>query len=201
MFQVTPTGRHCITYDEESWKPTEEVPGDSKESSPEATDVVNSRPSKTKRVKNYLKKCKNALGNRSSTVEITTTTDGASSTCSWYVNEVDVETIEYEERCKSIEREIEDRCCVATVIEVHGPKIPVELEDSKGFTKAISSESLKVVSTPTLETISSPLLPDVQETVEGTKDIKDAETVAQCEETCVEVSFMLSKLNLFVVQL
>ncbi|KAK5642683.1 hypothetical protein RI129_008850 [Pyrocoelia pectoralis] len=73
---VTPTGRHAVTYNEESWKSIPEEQGKSEGPSKasennniQSEDLSRSsevRQSKTKRVKNYIKKCKNALGINSS---------------------------------------------------------------------------------------------------------------------------------------
>jgi hypothetical protein len=80
FFQVTPTGRHVLTYDEESWKPTPEEP------KPEDISRTNeARQSKAKRVKKYLKKCKNVLG-RSTSSDIPA--EEAPSTSSWYLEEL-----------------------------------------------------------------------------------------------------------------
>lgn len=75
---MTPTGRHVLTYDDESWKPS---PEDLK--SEELSRSSDTRQSTTKRVKKYLKKCKNAL--RSSSSE---SHEEASSTSSWYLDEL-----------------------------------------------------------------------------------------------------------------
>lgn len=66
LFQVTPTGRHARGFEESSWKPNE----DQQDSFPKQKEDTKSdefnrnseeRKSKTKRVKNYLKRCKDAL--------------------------------------------------------------------------------------------------------------------------------------------
>ncbi|XP_068911391.1 puratrophin-1-like isoform X4 [Tenebrio molitor] len=78
--KVTPTGRHVLTYDEESWKPTPEEP------KPEDISRTNeARQSKAKRVKKYLKKCKNVLG-RSTSSDVPA--EEAPSTSSWYLEEL-----------------------------------------------------------------------------------------------------------------
>lgn len=167
IFQVTPTGRHCISYDEESWKPTEDEKTNSKESSPDVCRTLETRQSKTKRVKNYLKKCKNVLGSRSSTAEITQVEYSSSS---WYVddhlNEGEVsEIVDEFEQAKSIHQSIDEKKRVALVVEV---KAPVSRRDEgANFTKAESSESLRNLQNPLVEKTTSPLLPDVQEMVEG----------------------------------
>lgn len=95
MLKVTPTGRHAVNYDEESWKPTPEEPQKTKKETVEefnrSSDI---RQSTTKRMKNYLKKCKHALGKSSSSSSGSSQNhDGASS--SWYVEKEDLETTEY----------------------------------------------------------------------------------------------------------
>ncbi|XP_044258934.1 uncharacterized protein LOC123007598 isoform X3 [Tribolium madens] len=77
--KVTPAGRHALTYNEESWKP-------SSEDSPKVEELSRSsdtRQSTSKRVKNYLKKCKNALKSGSSESH-----EEAASTSSWYLDEL-----------------------------------------------------------------------------------------------------------------
>ncbi|XP_063910546.1 uncharacterized protein LOC135127835 isoform X3 [Zophobas morio] len=78
-YEVTPTGRHVLTYDEESWKPTAE---DSK--SDDISRTSETRQSTTKRVKKYLKKCKNALKSGSADSH----SEETSSTASWYLEEL-----------------------------------------------------------------------------------------------------------------
>lgn len=115
LFQVTPTGRHALTYDEESWREKDD-------NTEEITRQSETRKSKTKRMKNYLKKCKNVLGNRSSsslndpgggsgggcglgTSYDVTPSNSSSSTSSWYIdksiaiNECEINELEdvYEE--------------------------------------------------------------------------------------------------------
>lgn len=202
FFQVTPTGRHCLSYDEESWKPTEDEKTNSKESSPDVCRTLETRQSKTKRVKNYLKKCKNALGSRSSTAEITQVEYSSSS---WYVddhlNEGEVhEIVEQFEQVKTIDQSIDEKKRVALVVEV---KAPVSKRDSGvNFTKAESSESLRNLHNPLVDKAASPHLPDVQEAVEGSLDDdevvryddglddgKEEEEAKENSDGTVEVSF------------
>nr|XP_023018868.1 uncharacterized protein LOC111507754 [Leptinotarsa decemlineata] len=70
---VTPTSTRAVTYDEESWKPS---PEDSFKDIERSTEV---RHSKSKRVKSILKKCKNVLGNKSASLEVSTGSDPSSS--------------------------------------------------------------------------------------------------------------------------
>ncbi|GJQ70975.1 hypothetical protein Trydic_g889 [Trypoxylus dichotomus] len=168
--KVTPTGRHCLSYDEESWKPTEDEKSNSKESSPDVCRTLETRQSKAKRVKNYLKKCKNALGNRSSTADITQVEYTSSS---WYVEnhlyEGEVtEIVDEFEQTKTIHQSIDEKKRVAVVVEVKAPVS--KRDDGVNFTKAESSESLRNLQNPHVEKTASPLLPDVQEMVEGCFD-------------------------------
>ncbi|XP_064215400.1 uncharacterized protein LOC135267235 [Tribolium castaneum] len=75
---VTPTGRHALTYDEESWRSTSEE--SSSKPPEELSRSSDTRQSATKRVKNYLKKCKNALKSGSH--------EEVASTSSWYLDEL-----------------------------------------------------------------------------------------------------------------
>ncbi|XP_065160574.1 uncharacterized protein [Atheta coriaria] len=63
--KVTPSGSQCITYDEASWKASVE---DSGKPEPEITLISSSaapiKQTRAKKVKNYFKKCKDALGAR-----------------------------------------------------------------------------------------------------------------------------------------
>nr|XP_023013754.1 uncharacterized protein LOC111503632 [Leptinotarsa decemlineata] len=72
-YEVTPTSTRAVTYDEESWKPS---PEDSSKDIERSTEV---RHSKSKRVKSILKKCKNVLGNKSASLEVSTGSDPSSS--------------------------------------------------------------------------------------------------------------------------
>ncbi|EFA01095.2 hypothetical protein TcasGA2_TC004018 [Tribolium castaneum] len=76
--KVTPTGRHALTYDEESWRSTSEE--SSSKPPEELSRSSDTRQSATKRVKNYLKKCKNALKSGSH--------EEVASTSSWYLDEL-----------------------------------------------------------------------------------------------------------------
>lgn len=77
---MTPTGRHALTYDEQSWKPSP----DETANKDDFVRANESRQSKTQRVKNYIKKCKNALGSKSNSLE--QSHNGESSSTSWYVD-------------------------------------------------------------------------------------------------------------------
>ncbi|CAG9864587.1 unnamed protein product [Phyllotreta striolata] len=71
---VTPTSTRALTYDEESWK---QSPEDSL--ADDRTSLKSTEQSKTNRVKNYIKKCKNALStSKSASVDL------SSASSSWY---------------------------------------------------------------------------------------------------------------------
>ncbi|XP_022916262.2 puratrophin-1-like isoform X2 [Onthophagus taurus] len=172
-YEVTPTGRHCLTYDEESWKPaSDDSKSNSKENSPDLPKTESSKQSKTKRVKNYLKKCKNALGNNRSSADITTSVEYSSS--SWYVedhlNEGEVNEIQEDfQEVRLIDEELRNKKEKALVVEVTAP-ISKSSEEGKSFTKAESSESLRWIQNRILDKVSSPHLPEVQEMVEGVQE-------------------------------
>ncbi|KAJ8922119.1 hypothetical protein NQ315_004053 [Exocentrus adspersus] len=94
LLAVTPTGGRAITYDEESWKPSPEDKSKEKDDLSRQCEV---RQSKTKRVKNYLKKCKNALGNRSASLQVSPCSESPK-TSSWYIennlNECEINELE-----------------------------------------------------------------------------------------------------------
>lgn len=147
--QVTPTGRHCLTYDEESWKPTLEEQQDLKRTS--ETDhcrTLEIRQSKTKRVRNYLKKCKNALA-RSSSGEQSHFAE-SSSTSSWYVEKQlsgvlnESEVVELEDVFENVKEisGISDICEVANVVEVKGRSEEVGDRDEKEKSVEFSSPTL-----------------------------------------------------------
>ncbi|XP_018574008.1 uncharacterized protein LOC108913036, partial [Anoplophora glabripennis] len=123
---VTPTGGRAITYDEESWKPS---PEDKLKEKEDFNRLSEARQSKTKRVKNYFKKCKNALGTRSASLEVSSSSD-ASGTSSWYVenklNECEVNELEeiFEDAQDSPNLGVTSSAYqVANIIEVKGPNV------------------------------------------------------------------------------
>lgn len=124
---MTPAGRHALTYDEESWKPTPEEASKSKEGLNEGSCTLERHQSRTKRVRNYLKKCKNALSNRSTNSDCNQNSDG--STSSWYVEkQVNVSVHDYQiveledvfENVQVVDIGLEDIREVANVVEVKG---------------------------------------------------------------------------------
>lgn len=83
MFQVTPTGHQALTFDDESWKPSlDDTIAQTSTSEISRSNEI--RQSKTKRVKKYLKKCKNVLSKSS----IDQSTEEEARTSSWYLEEI-----------------------------------------------------------------------------------------------------------------
>ncbi|CAH0547509.1 unnamed protein product [Brassicogethes aeneus] len=171
-YRVTPAGRHALTYDEESWKPNEEEK--SKEKS-EFSRSADARQSKTKRVKNYLKKCKNALGSRSNSSE--QSSNGEPGPSSWYldnplgilVNESQVNELEDVFEDAQVDVNLGSKKLeVANVVEVKGPKPDQTVE---------TDDVLKV--TPLSKEAFSPPLISMQET----DDESDEILYKDCEET------------------
>lgn len=142
LLQVTPAGRHCLTYDEESWKPTPEEQQDFKRTSDiDHCRTLEIRQSKTKRVRNYLKKCKNALARSSSSEQF-----AESSSSSWYVEKQinESEVVELEDVFENVKEigGISDICEVANVIEVKGRSEETSDTSEKEKAAEISSPTL-----------------------------------------------------------
>nr|CAH7732506.1 unnamed protein product [Callosobruchus chinensis] len=144
---VTPTTTKAVTYDEESWKPSSEETVSDKKDLSRTSEV---RQSKTKRVKNYLKKCKTVLGSsKSNSLDIPETSQTSRNT-SWYlenVNECEVNELEdvFEEAqvCLNL-TECSSSYQVANVIEVRGPPSEADGEPSQSnvnFSRQESEES------------------------------------------------------------
>ncbi|XP_072400076.1 puratrophin-1-like isoform X3 [Diabrotica undecimpunctata] len=141
--KVTPTATRAVTYDEESWKPSPD------ESSKDEKDSVRSseiRQSKTKRVKNYLKKCKNVLGSsKSASLDVSSVCSESAGSSSWYLEDTNIEI--KEPQINELEDVFENAQIslnfndgtssyqVANIVEVRGPP---QLEPLK----AVSVENL-----------------------------------------------------------
>ncbi|KAJ8922126.1 hypothetical protein NQ315_004060 [Exocentrus adspersus] len=143
LSMVTPTGGRAITYDEESWKPSPEDKSKEKDDLSRQCEV---RQSKTKRVKNYLKKCKNALGNRSASLEVSPCSESPK-TSSWYIennlNECEINELEEVFEDAQVSPSLGDSSSayqVANIIEVKGPSPSVSSGDS-GVASKDNSES------------------------------------------------------------
>nr|CAI5864936.1 unnamed protein product [Callosobruchus analis] len=147
FLKVTPTTTKAVTYDEESWKPSsEETVSDKKDLS----RTSEARQSKTKRVKNYLKKCKSVLGSsKSNSLDIPESSQTSRHT-SWYlqnVNECEVNELEdiFEEAqvCLNLS-ECSSSYQVANVIEVRGPPNEADggsCQSSANYSRQESDES------------------------------------------------------------
>ncbi|VEN61900.1 unnamed protein product [Callosobruchus maculatus] len=142
--KVTPTTTKAVTYDEESWKPSSEETVSDKKDLSRTSEV---RQSKTKRVKNYLKKCKTVLGSsKSNSIDIPEGSQTTKNT-SWYlenVNECEVNELEdvFEEAqvCLNL-TECSSSYQVANVIEVRGPPSEAEGEPSQSNVNYTRQES------------------------------------------------------------
>lgn len=132
LFQVTPTSARAVTYDEESWKPSPEDA--SKESKDERDSLRSSeiRQSKTKRVKNYLKKCKSVLGSsKSASLDVSSVSSDSVCGSSWYLEDNNSEIKEgkiselsdvFEDAQVSLNvKDCSSVFQVANVVEVRGP--------------------------------------------------------------------------------
>lgn len=194
---MTPTGRHALTYDEESWKPKpdDRNPSKSKESSPdEIGRSSETRQSKTKRVKNYLKKCKNALGSRSNSNDQSSSSDNQST--SWFVdkkleealNESEIHDLEdvFEKVHinPNLKCDFSDKCRVASVVDVKS-RSGVICEDVVQDNSSTGCDLDDQKSVAPDELHSSPLLSRAQEQVDVDKD-NDKEAT---EKETTEVSF------------
>lgn len=130
LFQVTPSNDRSVTYDDESWKPSEEETIKDKKDLSRANEV---RQSKTKRVKKYFKKCKNVLGSsKSASLDVSYCDDSVSTSSSWYIENQIVDNLN---RCEinELEEIFEDAQIsidvnegrsvyqVASIVEVRGP--------------------------------------------------------------------------------
>lgn len=125
-----------LTYDEESWKPSPEDQSTSKDFPVECRSSE-FRQSKTKRVKNYLKKCKSVLGKSG-------TSDNGSGRGSpaWYVDDEVIscrlqegEVLEIEDVFESVQLlsnldcDFSEICQVANVVNVGGKSENAETRD------------------------------------------------------------------------
>lgn len=142
--QVTPTGRHALTYDEESWKATSEEPQKPKDTQDEISRSSEARQSKTKRVKNYLKKCKNVLHGRSATENTETAVDSSSSS-SWYI-EKQIEV------CESEEKELDEVFEETGFIEDVTDSMADLIEPIGVFSRTLDPDLESVASSPFLTT-------------------------------------------------
>lgn len=138
---MTPTGRHPRGgFEESSWKATEEnleLPPKQEEFNRNAEE----RKSKTKRVKNYFKKCKNALSGKQNTQD---TTNNCEQTCSyWYVDNDNVNTKSIENEEEIIDESIDINCKEQIIkFEKVGPNYNSHLVDDNGENTNDSNDEL-----------------------------------------------------------
>lgn len=160
-FQVTPASRHCLTYDEESWKPTPEEQQDLKcISDTEHCRTLEIRQSKTKRVRNYLKKCKNVLS-RSSSSDQAQFADSSSS--SWYI-EKQISGVLNESEVVELEDVFEDAKEIGGISEIcEKANVVVEVRGRSEETAESCKDEKEKASTD----ISSPTLTQTQSEVVG----------------------------------
>lgn len=182
FFQVTPTTDRAVTYDDESWKPSEEETIKDKKDLSRSSDV---RHSKAKKVKNYLKKCKNVLGSsRTASLEVSSSeTATTSATSSWYIDSQIEESLNHSE-INEIEDVFEDAQVslnysetssvyqVANIIEVRGPPSDKKNEDTSLKEQKQNTPqhkaNLKDCHEPLgIQQTTSPSLNESQEQVEG----------------------------------
>lgn len=174
QFQVTPASRHCLTYDEESWKPTtDEEQQDLKcISDTDHCRTLEIRQSKTKRVRNYLKKCKNVLSRSSSSDQAQFAESSSSS--SWYI-EKQISGVLNESEVVELEDVFEDAkeiggiseiCEKANVVEVRGRS--EEAAESCKDEKEKATE----ISSPTLTETQSEVVGDDSGTINDTVQLE-----------------------------
>lgn len=209
FFQVTPTTDRAVTYDEESWKPSEEETIKDKKDLSRSNDV---RQSKTKRVKNYLKKCKNVLGSsKSASLDVSSCDDNVSGCSSWYIDNQIVDNLN---RCEinELEEIFEDAQVsinvtegssvyqVANIIEVRGPSTSASSasDSNSDKNKAVEESSQKEIKNAKgnddvidgSETI-SPVLTKSQDQDDG-KVSEEVEHDVEIKEEELEDSIMVS---------
>lgn len=167
---MTPAGRHAITYDEESWKPTPEEVSNCKEES----CTLERHQSTTKKVRNYLKKCRNVLSNRSTSSD---NQNSSGSTSSWYVDKQisvhECQIVEIEdvfENLEVVDVSLNGLREVANIVEVKGR---TEVHDGTCDNEGVYYD----------ETNSSPTLTELQGQVEEIEDNVDCSLVVDEVET------------------
>ncbi|KAJ8969191.1 hypothetical protein NQ317_000761 [Molorchus minor] len=176
------------------------------------------RQSKTKRVKNYLKKCKNVLGSRSATLEVSSTSEYASATSSWYLEEKieqnlnECEINELEEVFEDAQDNLvlgqcDDLYQVANIVEVKGPSVEsagsekINDSDYKNENDAEhsyeqSKDSQRDASEPNGPETASPNLKKSQ--VEEVGNV-EGEKIEVKEEVEAEITLKLTPFNMKIV--
>lgn len=163
------------------------------------------RQSKTKRVKNYLKKCKNALGTRSASLEVSSCSD-TSGTSSWYVEnkikECEISELEeiFEDALVSPNLgDISSAYQVANIIEVKGPsvdssdngKTPRENVEAAKGEKEPDKETLRTETNSSVPETISPSLKKSQDKDEGGVDGTAAESKEKEDQLEIEIPIKL----------
>ncbi|KAG5878401.1 hypothetical protein JTB14_028693 [Gonioctena quinquepunctata] len=185
-FKVTPTTGRAVTYDEESWKPSPEDTIKDKKESDRSTDASKS---KTKRVRNYFKKCKNVLASsKSSGIDLSTSVDSSSLDCersSWYcdgkieenLNECEINELDdiFEDAQISLDpAESKSVFQVANIIEVRGPpsihKSANSSESRSDKNDSVDEEKPKETTPPCDPKTASPVLSELQDQEDGEVD-------------------------------
>ncbi|XP_056631347.1 uncharacterized protein LOC130441613 isoform X2 [Diorhabda sublineata] len=140
-YEVTPTVTKAVTYDEESWKPSPEDISKDERDSLKSSEI---RQSKTKRVKNYLKKCKNALGSgKYASLDVSSVCSANNS--SWYIEIKEPQVNEIEDLFEDVQVCLNINDCsssfqVANVVEVRGPKIDEGSKVTSPFLKEFQKQ-------------------------------------------------------------
>ncbi|KAK4877374.1 hypothetical protein RN001_009880, partial [Aquatica leii] len=178
---VTPTGRHAISYNEDCWKskPEEQQPpdGSSKLLENTPTEIGRSsegRQSKAKRVKNYLKKCKNAIGNKISSSEASTS-NNEDATLVEKDSEVILNKSEVNE-LNEIYENLNQNACLQSVCDLSEVANVVNIINENGDDLNTKSNVENSFLLDTHNKLQSPFLTDAQETVDS-KNINDEENV------------------------
>lgn len=161
---MTPVGRPALTYENQSWK--EKPNNDSEEPEESVSKTSESKKSKAKRVKNFLKnKYKTAIGSKSSSSDQSPSGDSAS----WYLERITVQSEVsevdevFEEACETLgEIESLQPLQVANVILIKNPTD--DFENRKGN---LDDDKVKNDSEDTNSGVASLSLTTVQEEIDG----------------------------------
>ncbi|CAH1179324.1 unnamed protein product [Phaedon cochleariae] len=174
-YEVTPTSGRPISYTDESWKPS------SGESTKDPSCPTECRQSKTKRVKNYLKKCKSALGtSKSASLDVSSNCSEKNETSSWYLenqieenlNECEVKELEDVFENATVHTDIDDCSLqVANIVEVRGPPgSNDQCDDNEYQREDEEGRNEKEEDLMTAPVATSPVLQKLQEEEDGGVD-------------------------------
>lgn len=199
-FQVTPSNDRSVTYDDESWKPSEEEVIKDKKDLSRSNEV---RQSKTK-LKKYFKKCKNVLGSsKSASLDVSYCDDNVSTSSSWYIENQIVDNLN---RCEINELEEifevpqinldlnEGRSVyqVASIVEVRGPSTTEGSASDSGSDKkeaeggSSQQDTQKENETEESSETNSPVLTESQD--EDDVEVSDKQEEGEENETVPTVS-------------